>query len=112
MTEEERGTGQLAEMLQLGELLEVQAREQRSSLERGDAPHLQASQHPVLHHAEEFLVAETVVSVHVKQLEDGVQDVVRQVMACGDLHRSLELGWREKEEGQEWAKDEQTETVA
>lgn len=54
--------------------------------------HLESSQHPVFHHPDELLMAEAVVPVHVEQLKDGVQNVIREIVTGGDLHSSLELG--------------------
>lgn len=54
--------------------------------------HLQTSQHSVLHHAYEFLMTQAVVSVHVKEFKNSIQHIVRQIVACGDLYSSLELG--------------------
>lgn len=45
-----------------------------------------------MHHTDEFLMAQTVVPVHVEEFEHGVQHVFRQVVAGGDPHCSLELG--------------------
>lgn len=54
--------------------------------------HLQTSQRSVLHHTKEFLVAQTVISIYVKELKHCVQHILRQVVARGDPHGSLKLG--------------------
>lgn len=41
-------------------------------------------------------MAQAVVSIHVEKLKHGVQHVLGQFVACGNLHSSLELGCREK----------------
>ena len=60
-------------------------------------PHPQPSQYSVFHHTHEFLMAQTVVSVHIKEFEDGVQHVYRQIMSRGDPHSSLKLGYSHKQ---------------
>lgn len=54
--------------------------------------HPQTSQHSVFHHADELLMTQAVVSVHVEEFEHGIQHVLGQVVARGDPHGSLELG--------------------
>ncbi|TNN45527.1 hypothetical protein EYF80_044279 [Liparis tanakae] len=48
---------------------------------------------PVLHDADELLVGELVVVIHVKDLEDGVHKVPRQLQPSGHIHRSCKLIW-------------------
>lgn len=46
---------------------------------------------PVLHNADELLVAQLVVVVHVKDLEDGVDQVTCQLQARGHVHSPPKL---------------------
>lgn len=55
--------------------------------------HLQTSQYSVRHHSQKLLVTQAVVSIHVKEFEHCVQNILWQLMARGDLHSSLKLGW-------------------
>lgn len=41
---------------------------------------------PVLHDANKLLVTELIVMIHIKNLEDGVDQVTSQFQACGHIH--------------------------
>jgi hypothetical protein len=47
--------------------------------------------HPVFQYPKELAVAEALVPVQVKDLEDGVQKIVRELLSSRYLHSSLEL---------------------
>lgn len=55
--------------------------------------HPETSQHSVLHHRDELFMAETIVSVEVEDLEDCVQNVLRELVSCGNLHSSFKLSY-------------------
>lgn len=60
--------------------------------------HLQTSQRSIVHHTEEFLMAQTVVSIYIKEFKHCVQHILRQIVACGDPHSSPKLGCKQNKE--------------
>lgn len=56
-------------------------------------PHPSPPVQPVLHYADELLVGELVIVIHVKDLEDGVHEVPCQLQPSGHIHRSCKLIW-------------------
>lgn len=63
-------------------------------------PHPRSSVQPVLHDADELLVGQLVVVIHVEDLEDGVDEVPRQLQARGHVHGSSKLICRPPENQQ------------
>lgn len=57
-------------------------------------PHPGASVQPVLHDANELLVRELVIVIHVKDLEDSVDQVACQLETCGHIYCSRKLIWQ------------------
>lgn len=57
----------------------------------GSGTHPVAAMQPLLHDADELLVAELVVAVLVEDLEDRVDQVVGQLDACGHVDGAGEL---------------------
>lgn len=41
-------------------------------------------------------MTQAVVSIHVKEFEYSIQNIVRQLVTCGDLYSSFKLGWKLK----------------
>lgn len=60
--------------------------------------HLQTSQHSVFHHTNKFLMAQAVVSIHVKEFKYSIQNVFWQLVTGGNFYSSFKLGceWNEK----------------
>lgn len=56
--------------------------------------HPESTKYSVFHHSEELFITQTVVPVQVKDLKNGVQNVLWKVVACRYLHRSLKLSYR------------------
>lgn len=54
-------------------------------------PHLRSSVQPVLHDTNELLVGQLVVVIHVEDLEDGVDEVSRQLQPRSHVHSSNKL---------------------
>lgn len=46
---------------------------------------------PVLHDANKLLVTELLIMIHVKNLENGVDQVTSQFQACGHIHCTSKL---------------------
>lgn len=43
-------------------------------------------------------MAEALIAVQVKDLEDGVQDIVWELLSSGYFHSSLKLRWKAQQE--------------
>jgi len=48
----------------------------------------------VLHYTNELFVTELIIVIHIKYLENGVDQVTGQFKACCDIHRSSKLIWK------------------
>lgn len=55
--------------------------------------HPESTKYSVFHHTQELFMTQTVVPVQVKDLKNGVQNVLRKVVTCRYLHRSLKLSY-------------------
>lgn len=54
--------------------------------------------HPVSQHPEKLAVAEALVPVQIKDLEDSVQKIVWELLSSRHFHGSLELRWKAEQE--------------
>lgn len=59
-------------------------------------PHPRSTVQPVLHDADELLVGQLVVMIHVKDLKDGVDEVSRQLQSRSHVHGSRKLICRQR----------------
>ena len=54
--------------------------------------------HPVFQYSKKLPMAEALIAVQVEDLEDGVQDIVWELLSSCHLHSSLKLRYKAKQE--------------